>query len=147
MKQRQTTHSWGPPDGRTTPRVQVLIESADPALAVSDFGAFTAAGIDVALCQGPGETHGECALLRGEPCDLAAGADVVLSDLGAAGAGVPEAHLRTHPAAPVVLRVGPHDGVVPQGCHTLPATASVDGQIDVLRRVALDARQGRRTST
>jgi hypothetical protein len=146
MKQRQTTHSWGPPDGRTTPLVQVLIESADPALAVSDFGAFTAAGIDVALCQGPGETHGECALLRGEPCDLAAGADVVLSDLGAAGAGVPEAHRRTHPATPVVLRQAPGADPV-DGCASLSSVASVDGQIDVLRRVALDARQGRRTST
>ena len=138
MKQRQT-HRWSGPDGNRPP-LRVLIESADPALALSDFGAFTAAGIDVALCQGPDHVRAECPLVRGEACDLAAGADAILFDLGPAGTDVFEAERRSHPATPVVLRDGPPGAAVPEGCRSLPATASVEGQIDVLRAAALMAR-------
>lgn len=48
--------TWSGSASGRGPTLQVLIESPDPALAVSDFGAFTAAGIDVALCHGPDHT-------------------------------------------------------------------------------------------
>ena len=113
----------------------MLIESADPALAVSDFGALTAAGMDVALCRGPEHTPAECPLVRGEPCQLAAGADVILFDLGPAGQQVLEAERRMHPGTPVVVRGG-SAGAAPEGCGLLPANTSVGGQISAIRRAA-----------
>jgi hypothetical protein len=113
----------------------VLIESADPALAVSDFGAFTAAGIEVALCHGPEHTPSECPAVRGEPCQLAAGADVILYDLGPSGAEVLEAGRRLYPATPVLVRGGV-PGATPEGCGLLPANTSVEGQISAIRRAA-----------
>jgi hypothetical protein len=132
MRQRTTTPTWSRAGNGT--RLQVLIESVDPALAVSDFRAFRAAGIDVALCHGPDRTAAECPLVRDEPCGLYAGADVVLFDQGGRADDVLEAGRRQHPATPVVLRGGGAGG--PEGCESLPASASVEGQIGVLRRAA-----------
>lgn len=135
MRQRKTTQTWSRSGSNRGSTLRVLIESADPALALSDFGAFQAAGIDVALCHGPEHTSAECPAVRGEPCALAAGADVILFELGAPGGEVFEAARRLHPATPVVLRSGnPGDG--PEGCESLPASSSVEGQIGVLRRAA-----------
>ena len=139
MKQRQTTRNWSKSEGGGRPTVRVLIESADPALAVSDFGVYAAAGVEVALCQGPDHDSTDCPLVRGEPCHLVAGADVVLSDLGPSGPDVVEAQRRSYPATPVVLW-GSWNGEVPEGCVSLPATASVEGQIAVLRHEARIAR-------
>ena len=145
MRQRKTTQTWSSSaSGRGT--LRVLIESPDPALAVSDFGAFTAAGIDVALCHGPDNTRPECPVVRGESCPLAAGADVILFELGALGAEVFEAARRLHPATPVVLRGGV-PGDAPEGCQSLPASSSVEGQIAVLRRVAVTARRAAKQTT
>ena len=130
MRPRTTTPAWSE-TGRG-PRLRVLSESADPALAVSDFAAFTAAGFDVAICHGPDRTPAECPLVRDEPCRLYAGADVVLFDRGSGE--VLEAGRRLHPGTPVVLR-GDAAGA-PEGCGSLPATSSVEGQIGVLRRAA-----------
>jgi hypothetical protein len=139
MRQRKTTQTWSSSASGRGATLRVLIESADPALAVSDFGAFTAAGIDVALCHGPDHTPAECPVVRGEACPLAAGADVVLFDLGPTRGEVFEARRRVHPATPVVLRGGAaKDG--PGDCESIPPSASVQGQIGVLRRVALGAR-------
>jgi hypothetical protein len=134
MRQRKTTQPWSG-SGSGGPTRRVLIESADPALALSDFGAFTAAGIEVALCHGPEHTPGECPVVRGEPCQLAAGADVILFDLGSSGSEVLAAGRRLHPETPVVVRGGV-PGEVPAGCEVVPASASVDGQISVIRRMA-----------
>jgi hypothetical protein len=134
MRQRKTTQAWSGPANSHRP-TRVLIESADPALAVSDFAAFRAAGMDVALCQGPEHTPAECPVVRGEPCQLAAGADVILFDLGPSGQRVLEAERRLHPETPVVVR-GAAPGAVPEGCGQLSVNASVDGQISVLRRAA-----------
>ncbi len=139
MRQRQTT-SWAGRGAARGTRLRVLIESADPVLAVSDFGAFANAGIDVALCHGPVDHPTECPAVRGESCALAAGADVVLFDLVASGADVLEATRQLRGAAPVVLRTVP-PGFDPEGLEVLPAAASVTGQIDVLRRAALDGRR------
>ena len=139
MRQRKTTQTWSSSGGRG-PTLRVLIESTDPALAVSDFGAFAAAGMDVAFCHGPDHTPPECPVVRGDPCPLAAGADVILFDLGASGGEVLEAARRLHPATPVVVRGG-GPGAPPAGYESLPMSSSVAGQIGVLRRVALGARR------
>ena len=133
MRQRKTTQTWSSSGSGSGPTLRVLIESADPALAVSDFRAFTAAGIDVAMCHGPDRTPAECPLVRDEPCHLFAGADVVLFDRGSSRDEVLEAGRRLHPATPIVLRGGPN---VPEGCQSVPASSSVEGQISVLRRAA-----------
>lgn len=133
MRQRTTTPTWTRSESGI--RLRVLIESADPALAVSDFGAFTAAGMDVAVCHGPERTAAECPLVRDEPCRLYAGADVVLFDRGSPASELFEAARRRHPATPVVIRGGGAENA-PEGCESLPAGASVEGQISVLRRAA-----------
>jgi hypothetical protein len=133
MRQRKS-QTWSDSGSGRGPSIQILIESADPALAVSDFGAFTAAGIDVALCRGPESTSDECPVVRGEPCALAAGADVILFELGSPGREVLDATRRVHPATPVVIRGGA--GNVPGGCVQLPESVSVDGQIAIIRRLA-----------
>ena len=142
MRQRKTTQTWSRSARGGAPPLRVLIESADPALAVSDFGAFTAAGIEVALCHGPDHTPAECPVVRGQPCPLAAGADVILFDVGAFPGEILEAGRRVHAGTPVVLRGGA-PGDAPAGCESLPASASVQGQVAVLRRVALGARRDR----
>ena len=135
MRQRKTIQTWSSSGSGSRSSLRVLIESADPTLAVSDFRAFTAAGIDVALCQGPDRTPAECPLVRDEACHLFAGADVVLFDQSERRDEVLEAGRRLHPATPVVLR-GAVPGDAPEGCESVPASSSVEGQIGVLRRVA-----------
>jgi len=134
MRQRKTTQTWSGSRSGSRSTLRVLIESADPTLAVSDFRAFTAAGIDVAMCHGPDRTPAECPLVRDEPCHLFAGADVVLFDQSEPRHEVLEAGRRLHPATPVVVRGG-HDA--PGACPSVPASASVQGQISALRRAAL----------
>lgn len=134
MRQRKTTPTWSSSASGPRP-TRVLIESADPALAVSDFGAFAAAGMDVALCHGPEHTPAECPVVRGEPCQLAAEADVILFDLGPAGEPVLEAGRRLYPGTPVVVRGG-LPGAAAEGCSLLPANTSVGGQISAIRRAA-----------
>jgi hypothetical protein len=126
VRQRTTT-GWTEARAGASPRLRVVIESADPALAVSDFSQFTRAGIDVALCCGPGDSR-DCPLLRDEDCALAAGADAVLHKLGHGGTPVLEA-MRDHPGGtPVVV---------------LDESSSVEGQIDAVRRAALTGRRRR----
>jgi hypothetical protein len=135
MRQRKTTQTWPVSASSHTPTFRVLIESADPALALSDFGAYTAAGIDVALCDGAYRALAECPVVRGEPCELAAGADVILFDQGSSGGEVLDATRRRYPGTPVVLR-GTDPADAPEGCDVIPANASVEGQISLLRRAA-----------
>ena len=116
---------------RERSHVLVLIESNDPALAISDFWRYQCAGLDVALCTGPEEDPSECPLVRGERCKLVEGADVVLSALG--NGPVLDQLAHTHGVTPVVVKVPASDPVVPVGCVGLPSTWSVEGQIRMLR--------------
>jgi hypothetical protein len=146
VRQRTTT-AWAGTDHVFTSRLRVLVESADPTLALSDFARYTTAGFDVALCRGPQERPEECPLVRGEACALAAGADVILFGLGPPGDGVLDAARRHHRATPMVLQGGPRapapDADLPEGCEVLLASASVHGQISALRRAALAGRRRR----
>lgn len=127
MRQR-TTSTWTAARAESSPRLKVLVESADPALAVSDFAEFTRAGIDIALCCGPGDRPAECPLVSGEDCALAGGADAVLFKLGTGGQEVLEVMRRRHRQTPIVI---------------LDESASVQGQIDAVRRAALNGRHQR----
>jgi len=122
----------------------VLVESDDPALAISDFRQFAEEGLDVALCSGPGGAVGDCPLTRGEPCELAAGADAILFNLSAGHSAILDAAVREHRDTPIVVQPPAGDvQEVPEGCDVLPAHSSVKGQISTLRKAALAGRQRR----
>ncbi len=142
MKQRLPSRAWY--SGGTAHRPRVLVESDSPALAISDFSMYQAAGFDVGFCSGPGCTPEACPLLRGQKCDLLAGADAVLHGLDR-GLGIVAAIRRQRPDIPVVVEARRGAGgrlpAVPEGCVVLPYPSSVKGQVDALRR-ALAARRG-----
>jgi hypothetical protein len=135
MRQRIPSRAWYSP-GRPGRRPRVLVEDDDTALAVSDFSLFAQAGFDVAYCSGPGDNPGDCPVLRGQRCRLAAGADVVLHGLDPE-LGVAAALLRQQPGLRILAwqRHGT-DGrprPVPDGCEPLAEGSSVPGQIAAAR--------------
>jgi len=133
---------WSAP-GLAGRRPRLLIEDGRPVLAISDFSLFQDAGFDVAFCGGPGGDPGGCPLVRGEPCLLVAGADVVLHGLEPR-LGVAAAIRRQRPELPVVVEQRrQEDGTVepvPAGCIPLGYPCSVAGQIDAVRRAEETAR-------
>jgi hypothetical protein len=142
MKQRVPGSSWYSPGDVHRPRV--LVEDDHPALAISDFSAFRDAGFDVAVCPGPDRGPDRCPLLRGDPCGIVAGADVVLHGLDPR-LGVAAAIRYQHPRLPVVVEQqcfpGGRAAAVPAGCTPLAFPCSVNGQLDALR-AALAERAG-----
>lgn len=88
----------------STGRVRALIE--DPEAEWSDdFARYRAAGIEVAVCSGPGRP-GSCPHLIGQHCELWDEADIVLFALPRdepAGRLVLRTGRRHHPAKPVLL--------------------------------------------
>jgi CheY-like chemotaxis protein len=142
MKQRVPRRAWNSPGGAFD-RPRVLVEDDEPALAISDFAMLREAGFDVAFCSGPGRTPADCPLLRGQECDVLAGADAVLHGLDD-GLGVAAAIRKQQPDMPVVAkqRRGADGSLaaVPAGCIPLAYACSVKGQVDALRR-ALPSRR------
>lgn len=134
MRQRVPRRAWDA-SARPGRRPRVLVEDANPALAISDFSAFQQAGFDVAWCSGAGTANG-CPLLRGGECEVLAGADVVITGLHD-GLAVAAAIRQRYPAKPVLVRRDRRqDGSmekVPEGCRPLPADCSVHGQVEALR--------------
>lgn len=135
---------------RRSRRWQLLVESPDPALAISDFTAFRQAGFDITLCEGPLAEANECPLVNGEPCPLATEADVVLFDLGEDGddaarrSRVLDAIRAFRPDLPIVVR----SATAPPGtadADTIGPATSVAGQVEALCRAA--ARNGARTAS
>jgi len=113
--------------------VRVLVESASPALAVSDFRRYRDAGLDVTLCGGPvGDER--CPLAEGGDCTSARDADVVLFGLDGRD-DILAAHRAQHPSIPVVAEVRRGDPA-PDGCTVLAFPSSVDEQVRILRRSA-----------
>jgi len=134
MRQHMLTATWS-----ETARPRVLIEDANPALAVSDFASYRHAGFDVSVCTGP-EEDGECPLTRGEECPLAAAADVVVfgpDRLFGAGREVMEAFCERYPASAKlvgVARRAPEGRYsIPVGCEPMPFPTSLTGQLDAVR--------------
>ena len=80
---------------------RLLVESDDPAMAVSDFTLFREAGFSVAFCPGKGCSEDRCGLLDGRNCGMVDEADVVLHDLPSAW-GVAAALRRYRPDLPIV---------------------------------------------
>src|SRR3954447_13674965 len=61
---------------RSSGTVRLVVETDDPALRISDFASFRAAGFDVVVCGGPDRSHG-CPAIDGEICGEMEWADVV----------------------------------------------------------------------
>jgi hypothetical protein len=143
MEQRMPRRTWSSA-GLAGRRPRLLIEDARPALAVSDFSVFRAAGLDVAFCDGPGDDPGACPVLRGQRCPMVDRADVVLHGLSL-GMGIAEAICRQRPDLPVVVEQSRQEdgsvGPVPAGCLGLGYPCSVRGQADAVLRAEAAARQ------
>ena len=134
MKQRVPRRTWHSP-WRAGQRPRILIEDADPGLAISDFSLFEQAGFDVAYCSGPDQDLSGCPLLLGQQCPVLAGADAVLHGLDPA-LGIAAAVHRQRPGIPVVVEQRRRaDGSlqpIAEGCTALAYPCSVKGQIDAL---------------
>lgn len=134
MRQHITSAMWAEQQ-----RPRVLIEDANPGLALSDFNAYRQAGFDVAVCSGPEQAE-ECPLVRGGHCPLAANADVAVfgpDRLFGRGREVLEAFGRRYPATARLVSVARRadDGrySLPEGCTPMAFPTSVDGQLDAVR--------------
>lgn len=69
-----------------------------------------AAGFRVLACPGPSGEWSGCPALRGEPCPLVGGADVVLDALpGDPERSLQASHHRLHPSVPVCVQLPPGD--------------------------------------
>jgi hypothetical protein len=133
---------------RRGPPWQLLVESPDPGLAISNFDAFRQAGFEVTVCGGPGLDPHECPVVRGEACPLMAGADVVLFDLdgdpprraellAASRSEVLAAMRANRPGLPVVVMSA---GLTPDtaaGCTAIRPTTSVGGQVSALQKAVM----------
>ncbi len=123
------------PWGRRAGRRRLLVEH--PAAEWHADDAARAAGYDVLVCPGPGGRWSGCPALRGEPCPLVAGADVVVDALpGRTGEIVLDAHHRLQPTVPVCveLPVGTEPGQ--PGTTALPRGKGDVAVVGVVQRVA-----------
>jgi len=121
---------------------RLVVESDDPALAVSDFACFTGV-FDVVSCSGPREND-PCPAIEGESCPVVQGSDVVLNQLSdpqVQRAVVDGVHA-TSPGVPMVVGMTPGaEFSLPDGCVPLTRSASVNGQLNALRRAATKERR------
>lgn len=91
--------------------VRVLVEGAGGHW--HDHGGVGAAGLEVLCCPGPGARSQRCPALAGEPCPLAAGADVIVVHHPADTAAwrtLRETHPQLHPGVPVCVELADGDG-------------------------------------
>jgi ribosomal protein S18 acetylase RimI-like enzyme len=98
------------------------------------------AGFQVLACPGPAGRWSHCPALRGEPCPLVAGADLVVDAVpGDPGKSLLDAHRRAHPSVPLCVEVPTEsdegdggEGAVPE----LPSDAGEAVIIGILQRLA-----------
>lgn len=124
--------SWPGPHQRQ----RLLIEAAGGRWHAED--AAQSGGFEVLACPGPSAGWSGCPALRGEPCPLVTGADVVVDALsGETGQSLLEAHRRLHPSVPVCLDLSaPTAPSTPGDAPVLPAGASGAVVVGILQRLA-----------
>jgi hypothetical protein len=148
MFQREVHRSQNAAPDRRRPPWRLLVESPDPGLAISNFDAFRDAGFEVTVCAGPAVDAGECPVVRGEPCPLMAGADIVLFDLDSdpprrsqvlapTRAEVLAAMRARRPGLPIVAMSAAPTAETVSGCTTIRPTTSVGGQVAALQKAVL----------
>jgi hypothetical protein len=99
-----------------------------------------AAGFQVLACPGPQRGWSHCPALRGEPCPLAAGADVIVDAVPhQSGRSLLEAHRRIHPSVPICVELpfgeSDFDATVPE----IQSSASDAVVMGIVERLAKDA--------
>jgi RimJ/RimL family protein N-acetyltransferase len=133
------TPTW--PASRGRPRL--LVEGSGGHWQAAE--AATAAGFEVLACPGPVGTRSRCPVLAGEPCPLAAGADVIVVShpLDAdSWSTLRSRHPRLHPGVPICVELTARDdGGAAPGETVLP-TPGAD-VLGVVQKLAPDARQRR----
>lgn len=98
--------------------------------------ALRAAGFEVMLCPGPPGGWSTCPEMRGEPCPLASGADVVVDAVpGETGRALLDAHRRVRPSAPVCIELAPGDADPGGGATGVPKGASALGVAEIVTRL------------
>ena len=140
MFQRKVHRSPAVMTVKKRPPWRLLVESPDGAVAISNFDAFHDAGFEITVCGGPMRDAAECPVVRGEPCPLMAGADVVLFDLDPdrmRRSQVLAAMRRSRPDLPIVVRSTAPAPETASGCTTIRAATSVGGQVSALRRAVM----------
>jgi hypothetical protein len=148
MFQRKVHRSSVAVSDRRGPPWQLLVESPDPGLAISNFDAFRDAGFEVMVCGGPGVDAHECPVVGGEPCPLMAAADIVLFDLDGdppwrsevlttSRSEVLAAMRANRPELPIVVMSAAPAAETASGCATIRPTTSVGGQVTALQRAVL----------
>jgi hypothetical protein len=140
---QRTVHRIPAASDRRRPPWRLLVESSEAGLAIADLDTFCSAGFEVTVCAGPEVTAGECPVVRGEVCVLAADADVVLFDLDSdphTRSAVLAALRASRPELPVVVRSAAPPAKVARALVTIAPTTSVDGQVTALIAAILRSR-------
>jgi hypothetical protein len=83
------------------------------------------AGFEVLACPGPLLGWSHCAALHGEPCPLAAGADVIVDAIpDAAGRSLLDAHRSIHPSVPICVELRSGEGDLDAAVAEIPRGTS-----------------------
>ncbi len=99
-----------------------------------------AAGFQVLACPGPMLGWSHCPALRGEPCPLAAGADVIVDAVpDESGRSLLQAHRRIHPSVPLCVELPSGEGDHTTPVSRIPPGASDTVVVGILERLAKDA--------
>ena len=99
-----------------------------------------AAGFQVLACPGPMGGWSDCPALRGEPCPLAAGADVIVDAVpGEPGRSLLGAHQRIHRSVPLCVELPSGEEGPASPVSTIPLGTSDDVVVGILERLAKDA--------
>ncbi len=100
-------------------------------------GAVRAAGFQVLACPGPRQGWSSCPALRGEPCPLAAGADIIVdAQPGERGRSLLEAHRRLHPSIPLCLALPTEDGDFDTDVPRIPHGTDDLAVVGIVQRLA-----------
>jgi hypothetical protein len=102
--------------------LRVLVEGAGGHWHAVDTA--TAAGLEVLACPGPVSQRSRCPVLSGEPCPLAAGADVIVVTRPPdtdSWSTLRSAHPRLHPGVPICVELTPEAVDAATGETILPA--------------------------
>ncbi len=98
-----------------------------------------AAGFQVLACPGPMLGWSQCPALRGQPCPLAAGADVIIDAVpDEPGRSLLEAHRRIHPSVPICVELPSGGRHLDDAVSTIPLGMSDTVVVGVLERLAKD---------
>jgi len=98
------------------------------------------AGFQVLACPGPRRGWSQCPALRGEPCPLVAGADLIVDAMpGEPGRALLDAHRRMYPSVPVCVELRSEGSEVADlgvSASQIPSKADDAMVIGILQRMA-----------